>query len=124
MKTILIIEDQAAVRELLAMTLSVEYEALQAATGEEALEKMQRNRPDLVILDLKLNGPLNSSLTGLEVCAILKSSPEYRAIPILILSGSATLEDISDAMLLGAATFVAKPYSPIRLLDIVARLMR
>jgi two-component system, OmpR family, phosphate regulon response regulator PhoB len=140
-KTILIVDDQAQVRELLKATLEVEYEVIEAATGLEAmaaahleveyevigaatgLEAMaaaQKVEPDLIILDLYLG---NSLITGLQTVKGLKSSLAH--IPILLISGvvKADNADVQQALDMGADKFLEKPFSPLHLLEVIEQLL-
>lgn len=120
MKIILVVDDVEPIRELLRIILEAEYEVLQAATGSEALAIAHREGVALVILDLYLEG---SILTGLNTLEVMKSTPEIYHIPVLVISGYATPNEIQQAMALGAAKFVAKPYSPTHLLASVEELI-
>lgn len=121
MQTILIVEDVEMVRELLATVLAVDYQVVSAANGRAALEQARLVRPDLVVLDVGLPG----DLSGLEVCAMLRANPDsaLRRLPILILSGLADSLDIKLARAVGANAFLGKPYSPVKLLEMVKTLL-
>lgn len=121
MKTILVVEDVAIVRELLVTVLEQNYQVVQAASGWSALEQAIMFRPDLVVLDVNLPG----DLSGLEVCAMLRADfdPLLRDVPILILSGMIGALDEKLAREIGANAFLSKPYSPAQLLKMVAELL-
>ena len=82
---ILVIDDEAAIRDSLRMTLEYEgYEFTGAATGQEGLALAERDTPDLVLLDIKMPG-----MDGLE--ALQKIKAAHEALPVVIISGHATI---------------------------------
>jgi DNA-binding response OmpR family regulator len=121
MATILIVEDEQPIRELLNITLMVEHQVVQAANAAEAIELAQRLRPDLVLLDLDLEGDQD----GLEVCRTLRSEPDpiLAQVPIVMLTGQTTQADIRAALKAGANSYMGKPYSPKALLAVVNALL-
>jgi DNA-binding response OmpR family regulator len=105
MKKILIVEDDQYIRELLTQSLSSEgYDVLQAGSGEEGIESVYLNIPDLIILDLLL-----PKIDGFEVLRILKDKPGTKHIPVVILSNLGQQEDIERGMELGASEYLVKP---------------
>jgi two-component system nitrogen regulation response regulator NtrX len=110
---ILVIDDEAAIRESLRMILEYEgYDCLLAATGQDGLALAERERPDLVFLDIKMPG-----IDGLEVLGRLKQLDE--ALPVVIISGHGTTQTALEAGRLGAARFIEKPLSREQVLDAV-----
>jgi two-component system, OmpR family, phosphate regulon response regulator PhoB len=116
--SILIVEDERPVLELLRVILSMDYQVMSAPNGEEAMILLEMVRPDLVLLDIGLgHGP-----SGLELCQLIRGDLSTRHLPILVLSGRGEeLRSISLAA--GANGFISKPYSPAYLLDRVAVLL-
>ena len=116
--TILLVEDDASVRELLKVLLEVEgYEILEAKDGLEGLEKAEALRPDLMILDLMM-----PEIDGERVLARLRAEPSTRQIPVIVVSGRyEALERCRDAV--GAENVFAKPFEPVKLLDRVGDLV-
>ena len=107
---ILIIDDEEAIRRSLAGLLGDEgYQTVEAPSGETGLAQVEEHDPDLVILDLILNG-----IDGLEVLARLREKG-FR-YPVIMMSGQANLESAMRATRLGAMTFLEKPLSPERVL--------
>src|SRR5438067_13717767 len=101
---ILVIDDEAAIRDSLRMTLEYNgYEFIGAATGQEGLALADREEPDLVLLDIKMPG-----MDGFEVLGRLRSANEM--LPIVIMSGHGTGEIGADVMRRGATDFVDKPF--------------
>jgi two-component system phosphate regulon response regulator PhoB len=120
-KTILIIEDEKDLAELIAFNLKSEgYQPLIALDGIAGLESARKNIPDLVLLDLMLPGML-----GLDLCKVLRKDPKTAAIPIIILTAKSEEIDQVVGFELGADDYVAKPFSSrILLLRIRAVLQR
>ena len=121
MATILIVEDQKPIRELLTIILSPEHQVVQAADPAQAIELARLIRPDLVLLDLSLR----SHHDGLEVCRTLRSEsdPILAQVPIVMLTGQTTKEDIRAALKAGANSYMGKPYNPKSLVAVVSALL-
>jgi two-component system response regulator AtoC len=103
---LLIVEDDPGVRELLAtLGKRLGYEVATASSGEEALQVFKANRPSLVVLDVVLPG-----LDGLETLKALKGMG--REVPVVMLSGHGQTRTIVEAIKLGAADFLRKPFEP------------
>jgi len=114
MSKVLIIEDDAAIREGLVDTLRVKgYQVVAAACGIEGLEAFERQRPDLVVLDLML-----PDIEGFEVCRRLKAPPAPD-VPVIILTARGAELDRVRGLELGADDYVTKPFS---LLELIARI--
>lgn len=117
---ILVVDDEEDVRELVCYNLQKEgYYTDTAECGETALKKAKSAHPDLMILDLMLPG-----MDGLQVCRILKGSPQTQAIPIIILSAKGGETDIVAGLELGADDYVTKPFSPKVLIARVRRIFQ
>src|SRR3954451_9666328 len=100
---ILVIDDEAAIRDSLRMTLEYEgYEFMGAATGQEGLAVAERDAPDLVLLDIKMPG-----MDGIEVLDRLRAMNE--TLPIVVISGHATIQTAVDATKKGAFQVIEKP---------------
>ena len=107
---ILVIDDEAAIRDSLRMILEYEgYEMLGAATGEEGIGVVEREAVDLVFLDIKMPG-----MDGLEVLGRLKKVAE--SLPVVMISGHATVSTAVEATKVGAFDFVEKPLTTERVL--------
>jgi two-component system alkaline phosphatase synthesis response regulator PhoP len=114
---ILVVVDDDNVRWLVAAYLEREgYEILQAGDGPEGLACAQRERPDLLILDVMLPG-----LSGLDIAATVKSS---RDVPILMLTSKDEEQDILAGFDSGADDYLAKPFSPKVLVARVRAILR
>ena len=107
---ILVIDDEAAIRESLKMTLEYEgYEFVPAATGQEGLALAEREAPDLVLLDVKMPG-----MDGLEVLERLRNMND--SVPVLVISGHGTISTAVEATKKGAFDFIEKPFASDRVL--------
>ncbi len=105
---ILIVDDEYYILELLSYNLKKEgYHTTLAASGEEALELAQKNRPELIILDLMLPG-----LDGIEVCRRLKQNAETSQIPIIMVTAKGEDADVIIGLEMGADDYITKPFSP------------
>jgi two-component system, OmpR family, alkaline phosphatase synthesis response regulator PhoP len=117
---ILIIEDDADIRELIKFNLEQEgYTVEEAATGAEGLDRIKRRQPDLVLLDLMLPG-----MPGLEICRVLRGAKETATLPILIVTAKGTEVDKVLGLEMGADDYVVKPFSPRELIARVKAVLR
>jgi len=106
--SILIIEDEEDIRELVKYNLQREnFDVLEAESGEEGLKLVERVMPDLVLLDLMLPGK-----DGLEICRILKRNSRTQNIPVVMMTARGEESDIITGLELGADDYVVKPFSP------------
>jgi two-component system, cell cycle response regulator DivK len=107
-KRILLVEDQEdgrrIVRDLLA---SSDYALIEAKTGEEGLALTERERPDLILMDIQLPG-----MDGYEVSRRIKANPALSHIPIIAVTSYALSGDEQKAYAAGCDDYVAKPFSP------------
>lgn len=109
MATILIVEDEEALAEVLQNQLKKSnFNVEVARDGEEALEKLQKIKPDLILLDLIL-----PKMNGFEVLERVKGGFETRSIPVIVLSNLGSDEDIKRAIKLGAEDYYVKVQHPI-----------
>ncbi len=113
-KRVLLIDDEARVRTSLKMVLEPNYEILQAADAQEGLEAFRKEGPDLVLLDVILPGT-----DGLAVLETLRS--ESRMTPVIMLTGTKSVKTAVDAMKLGAADYLSKPFDVEELRIVVDR---
>lgn len=105
-KTILIVEDDKFLRELIAQKLIKEgYQIIEAVDGEEGVKKIKEGKPDLVLLDLILPG-----IDGFEVLAKTKEDPSVAQIPVIILSNLGQKEDVEKGLKLGAIDYLIKAH--------------
>lgn len=117
MTTILIIEDEAPIRENLRQMLQLEgYAVLEAADGVSGIEAARRSHPDLILCDILMPG-----VDGYGVLAELRGAPDMAAIPFIFLTASANLEDRSQALKRGADDYLIKPF---KIADLLAAIRR
>jgi len=106
-KTIVIIEDEPDMLDLLGFILSEEgYAVHKFASGEEALKNIKSIKPDLITLDLMLPG-----VSGLEICKTIKNNSETWDIPIVVLSSRSDEFDIITGLSVGCDDYITKPFS-------------
>jgi two-component system nitrogen regulation response regulator NtrX len=107
---ILVIDDEAAIRDSLKMTLEYEgYDFVAAATGQEGLALAERDTPDLVVLDVKMPG-----MDGIEVLDRLRAMND--SLPVVVISGHGTIGTAVEATKKGAFDFIEKPFASERVL--------
>ncbi|HET7536340.1 MAG TPA: response regulator [Candidatus Didemnitutus sp.] len=116
---ILAVDDEPALTALVEYHLKrAGHNVTTAANGWEAIERIQQERPDIVLLDLML-----PDLDGFGVCEILRRDPATATIPIIIISAWASLDSRNLGLELGALDYITKPFSPQKLVDRVNHLL-
>jgi two-component system, chemotaxis family, response regulator PixH len=119
MSTVLLVEDSLTEAEIITRYLhQVGVKVVSAKSGEEAMEKMLNERPDLIVLDVILPGQ-----SGFELCRELKGDPDTVAIPVVICSTKDTEADKLWGNLLGADAYIPKPVDQQEFQQTVRRLM-
>ena len=117
---ILVIEDEPDIRKLVQYNLTQEhFNVVEAEDGEQALSLLQREKPNLVILDLMLPG-----LSGLELCKLLRQRSDTSRLPILMLTAKAGETDRIVGLEMGADDYLAKPFSPREMVARVRAILR
>jgi two-component system nitrogen regulation response regulator NtrX len=115
---ILVVDDEAAIRESLRMILEYEgYGFVGAASGQEGIGLVQRDRPDLVLLDIKMPG-----MDGMEVLRKLRALDD--TLPVVMISGHGTTSTAVDAIKSGALDFLDKPLSSERVIVTLQNALR
>lgn len=121
LKKVLIIEDQPDIRKLVKLTLDFSdielHEASEAETGFGMVKAIQ---PDLILLDIMMPGEMD----GLKLCAMLKGMDKYRHIPIILLTARGQVADRQAGLEAGADEYLVKPFSPIKLIEVVESFLR
>ena len=119
-KTVLVIEDEANVRNFASRVLELEgYHVLQAGDGEEGIRLVRENPISLVLLDLRL-----PKSNGWAVLEQIKSEPGLSAIPVIVFTASAGVSQRERALKMGADDYLVKPLSASRLRKAVARILQ
>jgi len=116
---ILVAEDEKDIRELIAFTLRFAgYDVVLTNNGAEALEKVEVEKPDLVILDVRM-----PRMTGYEVCRRMKEDPETEDIPVVFLSAKGQDREVQEGYESGAEEYIIKPFVPDELIVQVKRIL-
>jgi DNA-binding NtrC family response regulator len=110
--TILVVDDERNIRRTLQMVLSgAGFDTLEAGSAEEALKLLETREVDLAILDLKL-----PNMNGLEALSIIRGKPELQKLPVIVISGHASVAEAVEAVQMGATDFFEKPLDRDRVL--------
>ncbi|HUS24816.1 MAG TPA: response regulator transcription factor [Candidatus Binatia bacterium] len=120
MKKILVVDDDANIREVVCFALQkAGYATVTAENGQQALQRCAAEHPDLVVLDI-----LMPELDGTEVCRRLRADPRQRQVPIIFLSSKDDEVDRIVGLELGGDDYVGKPFSPRELVARVKARLR
>jgi CheY-like chemotaxis protein len=113
------VDDDPVIRGLLEVNLEMEgHEVITAVDGQDALDKVRADPPDLILLDVMM-----PNVNGWQVAETLKGDDAYRHIPIVFLSARAMEADVNKGTALGVESYVTKPFDPIDLMELVHRLL-
>ena len=108
---VLVADDTESIRSLFERLLTADgHEVISAADGAAALDAVQRHRPDVIVLDVTM-----PFVDGLEVCRRLKSDPDTRLTPVVLVTGQTGLDDRIKGIEAGADEFLSKPVHPLEL---------
>ncbi len=108
MPKILIAEDERDIRELVAFSLQFGgFQVVQAANGAEAVERAQIEKPDLILMDVRM-----PKMTGYEACKAMKAMPTLRDTPVVFLSAKGQESEIQTGLEVGAEEYILKPFAP------------
>ena len=108
---VLVVDDMATNRSLVRAVLNpMEFEVIEAHSGERALEIVRETAPDAVLLDILMPG-----MDGFEVCQALRDQEEFRLLPVIMLTSLGSPDDVAHGMEAGATDYVTKPFHPIEL---------
>jgi two-component system cell cycle response regulator DivK len=118
-KTILYIEDNEVNRRLVQDLLRLtSYKLLEAVDGESGMAMARQERPDLILMDVQL-----PKISGIEATRTLRAEPATAKTPIIAITSFALAGDEQKALEAGATAYMAKPYSPLDLLQLIRRLL-
>jgi DNA-binding response OmpR family regulator len=116
---VLVVDDDPVIVRLLEVNLSLDgYEVETATRGEQALERAGETNPDLLILDVMMPG-----LDGWDTCRRLREQPRFAETPVVFLSARSQDDDRSKGLDLGPVVYLTKPFDPIRLTELVRRML-
>ena len=120
-KTALVVEDSAIMRDIIVSSLSSfpDVNPVEAANGFEALKILPQMAFDIILTDINM-----PDINGLELLSFLKNHPQYKSIPVVIISTEKTEADRKRGLALGADDYLTKPFDPKDLQFIIRRLLR
>ncbi len=119
MSKILAVDDSTSMRQMVSFTLQqAGHEVIQAADGQQALQEAKNGKVDLVLSDVNMPG-----IDGIELVRQLRTLPDYRFVPILMLTTESTTEKKQEGKAAGATGWIVKPFSPEQLLSTVQRVL-
>ena len=114
---VLVVDDSPTIRKIVELTLRREgVQVVSAPSGVIALAAIANAPPQLILLDIML--PM---VNGYQVCQIIRRNPEYRHIPVVMLSGKDGIFDKVRGKLVGATEYITKPFEPGDLLRVVRK---
>lgn len=118
-KTILSVDDSVSIQQMVAFTLrGAGYEVIEAADGQEGLDKARMKTVDLVLTDLNM-----PRMNGLMLVRALRAMPSYHSVPILILTTESSDEMKMQGKASGATGWLVKPFDPQKLLEVVGKVI-
>jgi two-component system cell cycle response regulator DivK len=118
-RTVLHIEDNEYNRKIVRQLLSrTSYRLLEAVDGEEGVSVAKRELPDLILMDVQL-----PKLSGLDATRLLRADPRTANIPLVVVTSFALSGDDRRAIDAGASAYLAKPYSPRDLMELIHRFL-
>jgi len=119
-RTVLIVDDEFAIRDMLRMALEIaEYRCLEAETIQEAYALVVDERPDIILLDWMLPGG-----SGIELLRRLKREDAYKEIPIIMLTAKTAEDNVVQGLDVGADDYITKPFAPRELIARIRALLR
>ena len=115
-KTILIVDDSASMRAMLRAIVDAlgDYLIVEATSGFEALRLLPRDHVDLILTDINM-----PDINGLELISYLRANPNYKDIPVFIISTEGSAKDVEKGKQLGADEYVVKPFEPAALQQLI-----
>lgn len=115
----LIVDDEKAIRLGLSKCISsAGYDTTAASNGYEALSIIDANRPDLIVLDVMMDG-----MSGLELCRLIKTDPGKKDIKVIILSAKGQLREQEKGFEAGADSYITKPFNYKELLNTIKEII-
>lgn len=116
-KKVLIVEDEESLLKLESILLTSKgFEVKGVSNGKAALEYLEEEKPDLILLDIML-----PEIDGFEVCQRIKSNPETKSIPVIMLTAKKSREDMARGELVGADWYITKPFKSAMVIETIQR---
>ena len=117
---VLVVEDSPTMRQLIVFALKRirNFQIVEANDGVDGLKKLSSDKFDLILTDI--NMPI---MDGLKLVSMVRNDPNYKAVPIIIITTEGAAEDRDRALALGANAYITKPIQTMQILDTVRRLL-
>ena len=120
MKTIMTVDDSASLRQMVSFVLrGGGYDVVEAMDGLDALSKLKGRDLDLIVNDINM-----PKMDGLEFTRQLRAMPQYKFVPIVLLTTESHPEKKQEGKAAGATAWIVKPFNPDQLLAVVKKVMR
>jgi two-component system cell cycle response regulator len=116
---VLIVDDEQAIVELMGLYLKSDYDVIPAYSGQEALDKVKSEKPDIILLDVMM-----PDMNGYDVCRVLKTSVETQFLPVVMVTALSGKDDRIKGIEVGADEFLGKPVNRLELVTRVKSLLR
>jgi two-component system chemotaxis response regulator CheY len=119
-KTVMTVDDSASLRQMIAIVLrGGGYDVVEAVDGVDALTKLLGLEPDLILTDVNM-----PNMDGLEFTRQLRAMPQYKFVPIVLLTTESNADKKAQGKAAGATAWIVKPFDPDQLLAVVKKVMR
>ncbi|MEA3280511.1 MAG: response regulator [Thermodesulfobacteriota bacterium] len=119
-QTILIVDDEQSIVVPLSFLMEQKgYNVITASSGEEAVDKISKFRPDLILLDI-----IHPGLDGFEICQIVRENPEWKDTRIILVTTMVRDVDIAKGLAFGADAYITKPFSNSEIMKQVGELLK
>lgn len=117
--TILAVDDSVSMQELIKKSLKNRYRVMLAGNTVEALGKLYHDPVELILLDVSMPG-----VDGLEFCRIVRRSPNFKNLPVVMLTARDTVYDKIEGRLAGATDYLTKPFNAAELLKALDNILK
>lgn len=118
-KIIMTVDDSASVRQMVSFTLKqAGYKVLEAADGQDALQKLNGTSVNMVITDLNM-----PNMNGIELIRELRAKPQFKFIPIIMLTTESQASKKQEGKAAGATGWIVKPFNPEQLLGVTKKVL-
>ena len=119
-KNIMTVDDSSSLRQMVGLVLrSASYEVIEAVDGVNALSKLKGQEVNLFLVDVNM-----PNMGGLELTRQLRAIPQYKFIPIVLLTTESSADKKQEGKAAGASAWIIKPFDPDQLLAVVKKVMR